>query len=440
MIAAQSEGAKPAAAKVRAAASAGPMPGAASSKAPPAQLPGEHFAAGLMFFLAGTIALVAFAPDLAAGYYLSARVGATTHLFTLGWITTSIMGALYQFLPVALDQPIRSQRLAHVTFALYVPGLIAFVYGLGNAQHTLMLSGAATFGTGVLLFIGNMTATLKRSTKRDVTWWALACATFYLGVTLVLGLALAGNLQWGYISNGRLNAIGVHLHVALSGWVLLVMIGVAHRLLPMFLLSHGAGDRYAKRAVALVATGAGLLAFLHHGPPLLSRWLPALLIGLGCSAFLVQARLYYRHRHRPVLDPGMRLAAGALLLLIVAIVLSVVVLTTRTPARISLAYVLTILLAISLFVAAHYYKIVPFLVWFHRFGPLAGKRAVPRVNELYSSRLAKAAGALFATGAVLLITAVAFGAAIPARFGALLLVAAAAIESWQMFLLWRIRP
>ena len=30
------------------------------------------------------------------------RVVAVTHLFTLAWITTSIMGALYQFLPVAL--------------------------------------------------------------------------------------------------------------------------------------------------------------------------------------------------------------------------------------------------------------------------------------------------------------------------------------------------
>lgn len=28
------------------------------------------------------------------------------HLFTLGWLTTSLMGALYQFLPVALGQSI----------------------------------------------------------------------------------------------------------------------------------------------------------------------------------------------------------------------------------------------------------------------------------------------------------------------------------------------
>jgi hypothetical protein len=258
-----------------------------SAKAPPALLPGEHFAAALLFLLAGGTALIAFADDFARGTYLAPRVAATTHLFTLGWITTSIMGALYQFLPVALDQPIRSVRLAHATFVLYVPGLMMFILGIAGTWHTLLLAGAATFGTGILLFIGNMALTLRRSVRRDVTWWALAFATFYLGITLLLGGTLAGNLRFGYLGAARLRAMTVHLHVAIAGWVLLVMIGVAHRLLPMFLLSHGVKHHYAKAAVALVATGAGVLAFLHHAPRLLSVWLPALCLTLGCAAFVI---------------------------------------------------------------------------------------------------------------------------------------------------------
>src|SRR5690606_7418328 len=137
----------------------------------------------------------------------------------------------------------RSIRAAHVSFALHVIGLSAFVGGLVLAMWSVMLCGAAMFGTGVLVFVGNLAATLRRARRRDVTWWALAGAAFFLTITLLLGLALAGNLRWGYLSAGRYAAIGVHLHVALAGWVLLVMIGVGQRLLPMFLLSHGAGDR-----------------------------------------------------------------------------------------------------------------------------------------------------------------------------------------------------
>jgi hypothetical protein len=419
---------------------AGPLPGSASSKAPPAMVPGQHFAAALFFLVLGAAGAVLHAPDLALGSFLAPRVAALTHLFTLGWITTSIMGALYQFLPVALDRPVRSIPATHVTFALHVPGLLAFVTGLATSRPVLMLGGAVLMSTGVLLFIGNLAATLKSAPRRDVTWWALALATLYLAVTLALGLALTGNLRWGYLGGGRVSSLGVHLHVALAGWVLLVMIGVAHRLLPMFLLSHGATDRYAKVAVALVGTGSGVLAFMHHAPRLVSYWLPAVFIAAGCGAFLMQARAYYVTRHRRALDPGMRLAAGALLLLMAAVPLAGPVVIGTNRGVLAVAYVMAIILAISLFVVAHYYKIVPFLVWYHRFGPLAGRRPVPRVHDLYSTTLANAAAAALHTGAVLLVLFVGLGMPQPARAAAVLFASGVAVVAVQMTLLWRIRP
>jgi hypothetical protein len=321
-----------------------------------------------------------------------------------------------------------------------VPGLAAFVTGLVLVEPLLMLMGAAAFATGILLFVGNLAASLHASKRRDVTWWALACAAFFLVVTLIFGLALTGNLRWGYLGSGRVSALGAHLHVAIAGWVLLVMVGVGHRLLPMFLLSHGASDRFAKVAVALIAAGAGVLAFLHHAPRLVSYWLPALLIASGCGAFLLQARSFYARRHRPVLDAGMRLAAVGLSILGLGLVLAAPVMLSVATARLMTAYVMAVLLGISLFVAAHYYKIVPFLVWYHRFGPLAGRQPVPRVNELYSSRLATIAAGALATGAATLIGGVALGSAPLARTGALILAGGVTIESVQMLKLWRTHP
>lgn len=63
-----------------------------------------------LFLVLGGLGLVVVAPDLAGGPFLSPRVVAVTHLFTLGWITTSIMGALYQPLPVALGESVRWPR------------------------------------------------------------------------------------------------------------------------------------------------------------------------------------------------------------------------------------------------------------------------------------------------------------------------------------------
>ena len=414
--------------------------GLASRQAPPFRLPGEHFAAAFIFLALGSAGLILFADQLSAGAYPSFQVIGMTHLFTVGWITTSIMGALYQFMPVALGQPIRSVRLAHVSFGLYVIGLPLFVAGLVFGRLGVMTAGGVTFGSGLIVFLANFAATLAAARRRDVTWWALLGAAVYLAVTLILGSTLAGDLRWGYLGASRFTTVGVHLHVALAGWVLLVIVGVAQRLLPMFLLSHGVSETCSRAAVALIAAGAAALVVFYHGPAVLGRWTPALLIGGGVVCFLVQASRFYRKRVRRLLDPGMRLAAIALGLLAVGLVLAAPVVAGRASPRFATAYVLVIVGGISLFVAALYYKIVPFLVWFHRFGAFAGTRPVPKVAELFSAGAAYGAAACLSLGVTGLAAGIAGGAAFVVRSAAAVFAAGVLIDGVQLLRLARWRP
>ncbi len=258
-------------------------------------------------------------------------------------------------------------------------------------------------------------------------------------MTVTLGVALAGNYRWGYLGAARLPRSGCHLHVALAGWVLLAAAAVPRRLLPMFLLSHGVGEGPMRAAVGLLAAGAATLTLGHHGPPWLSRWLPALLLSAGLAAFLAQSARYFRHRKRRALDPGLRLVAAGLLLLAAGLAAALGALAVGGPRPI-VAYVTALILGLGLFVAGHYYKIVPFLVWLHRFGPEAGKRPLPTVGDLFSHRLATAAGAALATGAALLAGAVGLASPTLARAGAMLLAAGAAVEAGQMARLARVTP
>lgn len=407
--------------------------------APPLRLPGEHFAAALIFLLLGAVALVRAAPMLAAGSYPAATVVGTTHLFTLGWLTTSIMGALYQFLPVALGQSIASERAAHVTFVLHVAGVALLVGGMYFDHNTLLLIGAGTVGVAITIFLVNLGTTLRRAERRDITWWAICTASIFLALAFVLGTALGVNLRTGFLGNLRPLALGTHLHVALFGWVLLVIVGVSHRLLPMFLLSHGGRTHFAHYAVALLATGAGMLAVFHH-VPIVGREIPAFLLGAGVIAYLMQAREFYRRRHRPALDPGLHLAATALGILAVALPLAAVVVAGIASLHVRVAYVLVVVLACTLFVAAHYYKIVPFLIWNTHFGPLAGTRKLPRVGDLYVQRIANVAVTCLALGGTVLAVAVGFGSPTGVRIGAALFATGVVIEATQMTAIARRRP
>ena len=420
--------------------SSSPFAALGGAEPPPLSLPGTHFAAAMGFLLLGALGLALVAPDLAAGSFLSPRVTGVTHLFTLGWITTSILGALYQLLPVALDRAIRWPRVARATFWLHVPGLLAFVTGLVFQRPALTVVGASLLATGLLAFVANLAATLKSAPRRDMTWWALALAAYFLFLTVAVGWALAANLRWPYMGAFRIPALATHIHVALVGWVLLVVVGVAQKLLPMFLLSHGADERPGKWAVGLLASGTLLLFALHHTGGAWARRLPAALILAGAAAFLAQARSFYATRQRPVVDPGMRLAAAGLGVLGAAAGLGAFLAFAGFSPNLATGYVTALVLGISLFVAAHHYKIVPFLIWLHRFGPLAGRQAVPKVAELYSVGWAKAAGVLLTAGAVTVILAVLAGSVVAARIGAVAFLAGALIEAAQLAGVARRRP
>ena len=412
---------------------------ASTANGPRFLLPGEHFAAALLFLVLAALGAVWQAPMLAIGGYTAHQVLAVVHCITLGWFTTSIMGALYQFLPVAVGVPIASERLGHASFSCYTPGVLAFTAGLAFEQPTLLLAGVVALAVGATLFVANAGVTLRRATTRDPLWWALVWALVFLVVTLILGAALSANLRLAFLGAARPIALGAHLHIALAGWVLLSIIGVSQRLFPMFLLSHGGTDRYARWAVRLTAAGAGALSLLHH-VPVVGRWLPAILIAGGLAAFLSQVREYYAHRFRKALDVGMRLSAMSLGGLGLALPFALLTVAGIAPPRVQVAYVALVLTSVSAFVAAHYYKIVPFLVWNHRFGPLAGTRPLPRVGELYSTQAAWASAALYASGSLLLVASAALGHTLGVRAGAALFAAGALVTSIQMVALFRRHP
>lgn len=381
------------------------------------RLAGEHFAAAMLYLVAGAVGLVWIAPELATGSYLSPHVAGVTHLFTLGWLTTTIFGALCQLLPVALGAPLRWARVGHASFATFAPGAGLFACGVASSSRALEHAGIALVAVGVLLAVGNVAATLPRARSRDATWAALALAISFLASTLLLGIVLLHNLHSGFIAGARLRVMGTHLHVALVGWALIMIVGVSHRLLPMFLLAHAADTRWTARALGLLAGGIVLLAAGLIVGSSATAWAAVVLLEAGVGCFLRQAWCFYRVRVRRRLDVGMHFARCALAFLAAAAFLGPLVLALGvTHPRLAIAYVVLGLLGgIVLYVVGFFYKIVPLLAWTVRFRGRMGTEPVPTVAELYSAPVAYLQLLMMAAGVALLAAAVAAGAPFAAR-------------------------
>jgi len=418
---------------------AAPVTSVSPDNAPSPRLPGVHFAAALAFFLAGALGLVLVADELATGSFFVPRIVAVVHLFVLGWIILSIFGALCQFLPVAVGQRLRWEPLAYAGCAAHVGGIVCFVSALVGGNRGLLYVGAALLSFSFVSFAINLAATLLRASERPLTWWTLAGTAIFLVITPAYGVALAMNLHGDAAIAERFATVAAHAHAGIIGIVFLVMVGVAHRLLPMFLLSHGASERPAWISLALLFAGALVLSAPWGGGPKLA--VAFALIAMGAIAFLVQGFLFFKHRMRKAIDPGMRLAAAGLIGIAIALLIAPFALG-RGVANLQLlvGYFVALLGAISLFVAGHYYKIVPFIVWYHRFGPLVGIQKVPKVAELYSEKLALLNGALLVAGWLGLVGSAFAGFAPGLRGAAVFFVAGALMEIAMITAIARRKP
>ena len=397
-------------------------------------LAGEHFAAAMLYLVAGAAGLVWIAPELAMGAYPSPHVAGVTHLFTLGWLTTTIFGALYQLLPVALGAPLRSVRVGHASFWTFAPGAGLFAAGVATNITMLHHVGIALVAIGIVLAVGNIASSLPRARARDVTWAAVVVALSFLSVTLVLGVVLLHNLHTGFLADARLRVLTVHLHVALVGWALIMMTGVSHRLLPMFLLSHGADARWSKRALALLGGGVlALCAGLDARVPAVT-WIAVALLEGGVGCFVWQAYSFYRVRVRRKIDVGMRFAGSALGFLIVSAVVGAAVLARGIMhPRLAPIYVMVGLLGgIVLYVIGFFYKIVPLLAWTVRYKDRLGKGTAPTVAATYSSQVAHVQLALMALGVTTLAAGTGAGWMYAVRGGAILFLAGVLLFVFQI--------
>jgi hypothetical protein len=386
------------------------------------QLSAEHFAAATWYLIAGAVGLMWISGPLAAGDFLSPHVAGVTHLFTLGWLTTTIFGALYQLLPVALGAPIRWRGVAHASFWSFAPGVGFLAAGLARGSPLLHNVGLTLVSVGIVLAMTNVISALRRAPSHDVTWAAIALASAFLLSTLFLGAILLQNQDYGFIAAARTRVLATHLHVAIVGWVLIMMAGVAHRLLPMFLLAHNASTRWTKLALWLLATGVVVLAIglnTHNSP---ARWIGVALLDLGVVCFARQAYAFYRVRVRKRLDVGMRFARASIVSLLVAAALGSVVAHTglREP-RIAVAYVVVGLLGgVVLFVVGFFYKIVPLLTWTSLYRDSMGKAGVPTVAELYSERIARIQLGVMPAGVAVLAAGILAGSRQAASVGSAL--------------------
>ena len=374
------------------------LPIAGPAHPPPFRLTAQHFGAALLWLLAGACGLVATANDLAAGNFLAPHLLAVTHAFTLGVLTTTIYGALYQFFPGALGVSIRSVRVAYWTWALHTTGTLLLVAGFWTWRPALLGAGWVLLFGGVFGSSWNLLPQRRRAPHGLVVGRYVSAGHIALGTAMLVAGARIGN-SLGWWPMDRMAVIASHFHLAVFGFVVFTAVGVGSWMLPMFLLAARA-PTWPLRWIG----PAGLLGLALLTTGALGAW-PAVTRGGGALVlasallYLTQLGLYFRHAERRPLDPALAHVAAGVLHFALAVAIGATILAGNDAARTWTAYgLLAIVGWLVLLVVGVLYKILPFLAWMNLFGPRAAQAGAPTQADLTSVGMVRLSLALLVPG------------------------------------------
>lgn len=360
-------------------------------KAPSPAVVVPYYLTAAVVFLLLTILLLFSATDL-TGHYFQPRLLTITHLATLGWGTMIILGASHQLLPVVMEVHLYSERLARWCYYLLLPGiaLLAFGFWVFNPGWP-MQAGALLVLSAFVLYAVNVNGTARQKQKGSISSDCIVTASWWLVLTALLGAVLVFNLRYAFLPESHLYYLKIHAHLGMTGWFLLLIMGVASRLIPMFLLSHEEPGKEV--TVAYYCINAALIlflimAFLFHTE---KYWLiPAVLVLVGVLLYGAFIRRAYRKAVRKKTDMPMKMSLFAIVLMILPFVLLGILffISSGSPqaTALSLAYGISIFGGfITVLIFGQTFKTLPFIIWMHRYKKLLGKTKTPLPKDLYKA-------------------------------------------------------
>jgi len=180
--------------------------------------------------------------------------------------------------------------------------------------------------------------------------------------------------------------------------------GVAFHVIPMFYLTEAFPDR--RSYIIIISQLLGIISltigFIFQVPPI---WLTlaSFPVLLGFSIFISQIVFLLAHRQRKNVDTTLRYWRLGLLCLPLSLICLLISLYRIDETFTYLFGVLFLIGFASGITNGMLYKIIPFLIWLHRFSSLVGKVETPTMKEILPDPPARRQFFLFCIALILLL-------------------------------------
>jgi hypothetical protein len=397
--------------------------GARVGRPAPARLVAAYLASALLCWLGAAIAIARAAPELASAGIAAPDVLFAVHLVGLGFLPLAVTGAALHVLPTLLRNDASRSRGWMALPLLGAGPLLA--YAIAYDREALTWIAAALETAGFLLVAWELVALVAHAPHDRMLLASrsgVLLSTFHAAAALAVGAGLADRGFRPLLGIPHDRAIGIHLNLAVLGWLTLLIVTVGRTLTPMLSLAPAAPRRRLPLEELVLTGGLWLivagLALGERAPAVVGGLL--VLGSIAAFAFLT-ARIGRQHRLAGVEGPLTHMVTGVFFLLQAAILgIGMLLGLDASPARLT-AYVVAFLVGWAAGVTlGHLGKLLSLATW--TWWP-PGPR--PKQAALYPRRVWLVEAIVFAVGIELLVNGVLGGSESMTLLAGMLLVGAA---------------
>lgn len=388
-------------------------------QAPPLSVPLRFFLTAPIFAVVAALFLLWQGPTALVSRW-SPTTLAITHLLTLGFLASAMIGAMMQILPVVAGITVaRIHLTAGIVHGLLTLGTLLLVSAFALTQAAWFQLALPVLASAFLWLIGACVIGLWRSPGNGATLASIRLALLGLTITVGLGLTMGGAFAWpaGWPASLSLMQL-TRLHVlwGTMGWIGLLVIGVAYQVVPMFQVTPSYPQRLSRwltpaifALLALCSLASSVQAPGETASGLSWQTLFAGLIGIGLLIFGFATLYLQWRRKRPKPDVALYFWRTGMFCLILSVALwAASQLLPKLGANPAMPLMLGMLFLIGFaysVINGMLYKIVPFLLWYHLQSKVTARGIVPNVKIILPDQRAIQQFWLHVTALLLLLAA-----------------------------------
>lgn len=194
----------------------------------------RFFISAILFALVG-VCIIAFSTADIWQSRWHPHMLAVTHTFTLGVITTIMMGALLQILPVIGGIGLPKIKLVANTFlSLHISGTTCLIFSFIWPTEFLKIAAIVLLAAGFGIYLLALIWVLMKKLSQGSTIVAIRFSVLALATTLLLGLLMQARSLGIELLPGDKYVTDLHAVWGIAGWFGLLIIGVSFQIIPMF--------------------------------------------------------------------------------------------------------------------------------------------------------------------------------------------------------------